>query len=204
MILGPVALIIFSLAHGIDWVMVHGMGYPDPNEFVDYIARVRNRWALVHVAGLVIFPLVGLSIWWMLPPRRIATAISRAGLVVYIIAYTAFDAVAGIGSYLIVDFRESLSAAEKPLLNNLVMSFLGDARLTGWMDTVAVSSWSVAIVAAVVALFQQRAWRVAVPLLAAGCALRVTHFPPWGAIAGVLLSIAAWQFVASGYWKIFK
>lgn len=194
-IVAPVALVVFSLAHGIDWVMMHGMDYPDPTEFIEYIARVRHRWATVHLAGLVIFPLIGLSIWWMLPPRRIASTISRAALIIFIIVYTAFDAVAGIGSYLVVDFRESLPAAEKPLLTDLVMNFLGDAWLTGWMDTVAGWAWSVAVVSAVVAMLQQRAWRVAVPLVAAGYALKTSHFPPWGAVAGVFLFIAAWQFL---------
>ena len=66
-----------------------------PDEFIQYIVDIRGRWLAVHLVGLFLFPLLGVAIWLMLPPGRIASRISQMGLAVYIVLYPAFDAVAG-------------------------------------------------------------------------------------------------------------
>ena len=93
----PLTLIVFSLAHGLDWLVMHGMNDENYDAFIQYIVDIRGRWLAVHLIGLVLFPLLGVAIWLMLPPGRIASRISQAGFAVYIVLYSAFDAVAGIG-----------------------------------------------------------------------------------------------------------
>jgi hypothetical protein len=192
---GPLLLIPFSLAHGLDWLVMHGM-HDDYDAFIQYIVDIRGRWLAVHVVGLALFPLLGLAVWWMLPPSRIASRISRAGLAVYIVLYAAFDAIAGIGSAVVADYRVSVPADDRPLIDGVMWNLLGEADATFYLAEVASYAWAVGTGAAAVALWQDLGWRVALPLALGGLAMWHSHFPPFGAIAGAFLSIAAWQFLA--------
>ena len=192
----PLLLIPFSLAHGLDWLVMHGM-HEDYEAFLQYIVDIRVRWLWVHIVGLVLFPLVGLSVWWMLPPSRMASRVSQAGLAAYIVLYAAFDALAGIGSAIVADFRVGMAPDDQPPFDAVMGALLGDADATFYLAEVASYAWAVGTGAAAVALWQERGWRVALPLLAGGLAMWHSHFPPFGAIAGAFLAITAWQFVAT-------
>jgi hypothetical protein len=190
----PLALIVFSLAHGLDWLVMHGM-HEDYDAFIQYIVDIRARWLAVHIVGLVLFPLVGLAVWWMLPPSRMASRISRAGLAVYIVLYAAFDAIAGIGSAVVAEYRAGVPVDDYPVLDGVMWALLGEADATFYLAEVASYAWALGTGAAAVGLWQERGWRVALPLALGGAAMFYSHFPPFGAIAGAILSIAAWQFL---------
>lgn len=190
----PLALIVFSLTHGLDWLVMHGM-HEDYDAFIQYIVDIRGRWLAVHVVGLALFPLVGLAVWWMLPPAGVASRISRAGLVLYIVLYAAFDAIAGIGSAIVADYRTGVRADDHPVVDGIMWSLLGEADATFYLAEVASYAWLVGTGAAAVALWLDKCWRVALPLALGGLAMWHSHFPPFGAIAGTLLSLAAWQFL---------
>ena len=190
----PLMLVPFSLAHGLDWLVMHGM-HEDDGAFIQYIVDIRGRWLVVHLVGLVLFPLLGLAVWWMLPSSRIASRVSRAGLAVYIVLYAAFDAVAGIGSAIVADFRAGMPTDDQPPFDAVMWALLGDADATSYLAGVASYAWALGTGAAAVALWQERGWRVALPLALGGAAMFYSHFPPFGAIAGAMLSIAAWQFL---------
>ena len=68
-------------------------------------------------------------------------------------------------------------------------AYLAEAATYGWE------------LGAVVALCQDRGWhrglRIAAPFVLGGAAFAQSHFPPFGAEAGVLLAIAAWQYFAT-------
>ena len=195
----PLALIVFSLAHGVDWLVMHGMHDENYDAFIQYIVDIRGRWLAVHLIGLVLFPLLGVSIWLMLPLGRIASRISQVGLAVYIVLYSAFDAVAGIGGAVLAGYREGLPAAERPTVDGAIWALMGEADATSYLAEVATWGWELGVLGAAVALYQDRGWRrglrTAVPLVAGGAAFAQSHFPPFGAGAGVLLAIAAWQFL---------
>jgi hypothetical protein len=197
----PLALIVFSLAHGLDWLVMHGMNDENYDAFIQYIVDIRGRWLAVHLIGLVLFPLLGAAIWLMLPTGRIVTRISQVGLAVYIVLYPAFDAVAGIGGAVLAGYREALPEAERPTVNGAIWSLMGEADATAHLSEAATYGWEVGVLGAVVALCQDRGWRrglrIAVPLVLGGAAFARSHFPPYGAVAGVLLAIAAWQFFAT-------
>ena len=53
----------------------------------------------------------------------------------------------------------------------------------------------IATLAAALALWRDFGWRVSVPLAAAGYVLAQSHFPPYGAVAGLALGIAVWQYL---------
>jgi hypothetical protein len=197
----PLALIVFSLAHGLDWLVMHGMNDENYDAFIQYIVDIRGRWLAVHLVGLVLFPLLGVTIWLMLPPGRIASRIRQLGLAVYIVLYSAFDAVAGIGGAVLAGYREGLPAADRPTVDGAIWALMGEADATAYLAEVATYGWELGVLGAVVALCQDRGWRrgarIAVPLVAGGAAFAQSHFPPFGAGAGVLLAIAAWQFLAT-------
>ena len=50
-IAAPLLLIVFSLTHGLDWFVMHGM-HEDEEAFLAYIVQIRSRWLAVHVAGI--------------------------------------------------------------------------------------------------------------------------------------------------------
>jgi hypothetical protein len=197
----PLTLIVFSLAHGLDWLVMHGMNEENYDAFIQYIVDIRGRWLAVHLIGLLLFPLLGVAIWLMLPPGRIVSRISQVGLAVYIVLYSAFDAVAGIGGAVLAGYREALPPAERPTVNGAIWSLMGEADATAYLAEAATYGWAVGVLGASVALCQHRGWRrglrIAVPLVLGGAAFAQSHFPPYGAVAGVLLAIAAWQFFAT-------
>jgi hypothetical protein len=188
------ALIVFSLAHGLDWLVMHGM-HEDYDAFIQYIVDIRARWLAVHVVGLALFPLVGLAVWWMLPPSPTASRLSRAGLAIYIVLYAAFDAIAGIGSAVVAGYRVGVPPDDYPVVDGVMWALLGEADATSYLAEAASYAWALGTGAAAVALWQERGWRVALPLALGGAAMFYSHFPPFGAIAGAMLSIAAWQFL---------
>ena len=193
----PILLIALSLAHGLDWVMMHGLDDENYAAFIQYIVDIRGRWLAVHLAGLVVFPLLGVAVWWMLPPGRLASRISRLALAPYIVLYPAFDAVAGIGTAIVAGDRAGLPAEQRPIADGIMWSLMGESDPAFYLAEVASYAWAVGIAAAAVALLQERRWRVAVPLLFGGAVFFHSHFPPFGAIAGVMLAISAWQFSAT-------
>ena len=180
---------------------MHGVSDQNHDEFIQYVVDIRGRWLVVHLIGLVLFPLLGIAIWLMLPPDRIASRISKVGLAAFIVLYSAFDAVAGIGGAVLADYREGLPSAKWPTVNGAIWSLMGEADATAYLSEAATYGWEVGVLGAVVALCQDRGWRrglqIAVPLVLGGAAFAQSHFPPYGAVAGVLLAIAAWQFFAT-------
>ena len=176
---------------------MHGLNDEDYDAFIKYIVDVRGRWLAVHLAGLVIFPLVGIAVCWMLPPGRLASHISRLALVPYMVLYTAFDAIAGIGTAIVAGYRQGLPVDQQPIADGIMWSLMGESDPAFYLAEVASYAWAVGTAAAAVALLQERRWRVALPLVLGGAVFFHSHFPPFGAISGALLAIAAWQFLAT-------
>jgi hypothetical protein len=78
---------------------------------------------------------------------------------------------------------------------------MGEADATAYLAEAATYGWELGVLGAVVAVCQHRGWRqgsrIAIPLLLGGAAFAQSDFPPYGAVAGLLLAIAAWQFFAT-------
>src|SRR5688572_7947285 len=114
MIAAPAGLIVFSLAHGtLSWSETHHLRSAGPDEWIQHLTNIQGRWLAAHVAGLALFPLLGMTIWWMLPSRGLATVVSRIALIVYMPLYIAVDAVLGIGSAILIRYRNGLAAADR-------------------------------------------------------------------------------------------
>ena len=192
-ITAPVLLVGFSLAHGLDWVMAHGMSEFDPHGFLEWMTSIRRRWLWVHVAGLALFPLFGIAVWWMLPADGFASHVSRVALAAYIILYAAFDSLVGIGSAVLLDYRAGAPVEEHSVVDNVIWHLMG-SDIPGLFGNIVSVSWAAGLLAAAVALWRQHGWRVSLPLAGAGGLMGWSHFPPHGTAAGVLFGVAVWQY----------
>jgi hypothetical protein len=108
--------------------------HPLPNwgRIVDSLAPRLGLWIGVHVAQLVLIPLVMLTVWTLLagldgrPPM-----VAGAALVVCVAFYSAFDAVVGLGIGLLVRRVSALDGAERDAAAHLAQWFWGCASRSG-------------------------------------------------------------------------
>jgi hypothetical protein len=188
-------LFVFSVLHGGDELVAHGM--PEPDAWVAYLASIPGRWLALHLVGLGMVPLLGLAVWWMLPPGRRASRVSQVALAAYLVLHPAFDALVGIGSSILIRYRATLPVADRlvldPVIKDLFFDYSGTANA---LAAVASLAWGVGAIAAAVALWRDGAWRVGLPLAIAGAAMTVSHAAPFGTLAAVTLGVAIWQWLA--------
>jgi hypothetical protein len=76
--------------------LIHPLGSGDPYEFLEDKVGL---WVGVHFAQLVLALALAMVVWTLLAGRvgRAAT-VARAALPVWLVAFTTFDAVTGLGS----------------------------------------------------------------------------------------------------------
>lgn len=167
-----------------------------PDEWVQQLASIRERWLLQHILQMPLFAVLGLIVLWMLPGRGTASQVSQIALGAYMVLYPAFDALVGIGSGFLLEQRSMLGAADQPVLDRALQAlFFDPTGVPLRMAIVASTSWSVGAVAGAISLWRPAGWQVAAPLLVSGVALGVGHVPPLGPLAGVMLATASWQFL---------
>lgn len=192
----PPLLMIFSVLHGrLSWSETHALASADLVTWIQHISSIQTRWLWIHVGGIGLFPMIGLVVWWMTPPADWVSWIGRGFLAVYMALYTALDALFGLGSYVLIHHRQGLPPAEQAVVDGVFDDLFFYSSVTGQLDRAASLAWQLGILAAAVALWRTRGWRVVLPLVVAGYALGTSHFPPYGVIAGVALWIAVWQFL---------
>jgi hypothetical protein len=196
MISAPIGLIAFSLSHGtLSWSETQHLANAGLDEWIQHLTSIRGRWLAAHIGGVFLFPLVGMTIWWMLPPRGTLSSVSRGALIVYVPLSIAVDAVLGIGSSILIGYREGLAASERAGVNGAVEALFFAPSAIDWLDQGASIALQVGALAAALAVWRDYGWRVSAPLALAGYVLARSHFPPYGAIAGLALGIAVWQYL---------
>jgi hypothetical protein len=197
MIIAPIGLIAFSLSHApLSWSETQHLRNAGLDEWIQHLTNIEGRWLAAHMGGVALFPLIGTTIWWMLPPREILSSISRVALIVYVPLYIAVDAVLGIGSSIIIHYREGLAPSDRAGVDGAIEALFFAPSAIDWFDRGASIALQIGVLAAALALWRVCGWRVSVPLASAGYALAQSHFPPYGAIAGLALGIAVWQYLA--------
>ena len=78
MILAPIGLIAFSLSHGtLSWSETQHLRNAGLDEWIQHLTNIQGRWLAAHIGGVALFPLIGMTIWWMLPQRGIVSSVSR-------------------------------------------------------------------------------------------------------------------------------
>jgi hypothetical protein len=114
MIAAPIGLITFSLAHGtLSWPETRHLANAGRDEWIQHLTNIQGRWLAAHIGGVALFPLLGMTIWWMLPPRGLVSGVSKVALTVYVPLYIAVDGVLGIGSSILIHYREGLAPSDR-------------------------------------------------------------------------------------------
>lgn len=167
-----------------------------PEEWVQLMASLGERFLVLHIVLLPLWPILGLIVIWMLPQRGTASRISRIALAVYLVLYPAFDALVGIGTGVLLDYRATLSAVGQAVLDPAIQLIFFDPTGVPELLSMAGSvAWIVATIAAAVSLWRPAGWRVAVPLVVSGILMGWGHTWPMGPLANAALVVAAWQFL---------
>ena len=196
MMLAPIGLFAFSISHGtLSWSETQHLRNAGLEEWVQHLTKIQGRWLAAHIGGVALFPLIGMTIWWMLPQRGIVSSVSRVALIVYVPLYIAVDAVLGIGSSILIHYREGLAPSDRAGVDGTFEALFFAPSAVDWLDQGASIALQVGALAAAVALWRDYGWRVSVPVASAGYVLAQSHFPPYGAIAGLALGIAVWQYL---------
>ena len=185
--------------------LIHPGGVTNPGHEGDTIYHeLRDQADLfiaVHLVQLVVFSLLGLTVWFLLRDvRGTAAAVSRVALLVFVVVYTAFDSVQGIAVGVLVQKGQGLPEAEQGGAISLIEAYQ-DSLITGYLNIlggVGSIAWIVALVAAAVALRKAGAGTLAVACVTlAGVVFGIGHPAPFGPIGMVFLLIAAWRLEAA-------
>jgi hypothetical protein len=198
MVLAPIGLVAFSLSHGtLSWSETQHLRNADLDQWIQHLTNIQGRWLAAHIGGVFLFPLIGMTMRWMLPQRGIVSSISRIALIVYVPLYIAVDAVLGIGSSILIHYREGLPPSDRAGVNGAFEALFFAPSAVDWLDRSASIALEIGALTGALAVWRDYGWRVSVPLAAAGYVLAQSHFPPYGAIAGLALGIAVWQYLST-------
>jgi hypothetical protein len=152
-----------------------------------------GAWLFVHTATLLAFPFLGLAAFALLKGvEGVAATVSRVGIVLFLVFYTAYEVTIGVGTGLLVDYANGLPAGEQAVVADAIQDYNRNwivaepasiALIAGFLG------WVVGMFAAALALRRAGAtW--AVTMSVAGAALFAVHPPPVGPIGIVSLVVA--------------
>jgi hypothetical protein len=145
-------------------ILFHPM--PAGDSTYDGINDVVDRWLVVHVGQLILTPLLFLAVWRLLDGLSSTSAtVSRCALVVWTVFFSAYDAVQGIATGVLVRHTNSLPGAEQDAVAGALDYLVQDSRLAGDISALQMitgAAWLTVAIAAAVALHQAHAGRVIV------------------------------------------
>jgi hypothetical protein len=154
-----------------------------------------TRWMVVHSLQLVLSVFLAYYVWWMLDGIRGAAAqTARAALAIFLVFFSATDAVAGLATGWLTQTANSLSAADQAATLRAVDTLFNDNWLTGSVSvaaSVGATAWAVTAVAGAVALRRAGAERLTVALMAISLVFG-NHPPPSGTIGMLALCAAGY------------
>jgi hypothetical protein len=141
-----------------------------PNEagnLFEGIADQANKWIFVHVAQLVLTPFIAAGVWMLLGGvQSVAAQVARAALVIWMVFFSAFDAVAGIATGVLTRYANSLAGQERETVGRAIDFLFHDSQLAGGefsvLGNIGHADWVVLAIAAAVALWRARLSRVIV------------------------------------------
>jgi hypothetical protein len=127
----------------------------DDNIYAELSDEV-GRWLFVHVAQVVLAPFLALAVWLLLRGiASLAATISRVALVFWLVFFSTYDSLAGIGTGVLVRQANSVSGEERAAFAEAADFFFFDSHISGnisWFGLVATVAWVVVALAAAVAL----------------------------------------------------
>jgi hypothetical protein len=160
------------LAAPLLWVVIallHPGGIGDEPAPYAGIADDANKWIFVHFSQLVLTPLLGLGVWMLLDGiQSVAATLARAFLVVWMVFFSAFDAIAGIAVGVLTRHANSLAGEERDAVVGAIDFLFQESRLAGGdnysvLGILGQFSWVALVLAAIVAV-----WRAGLSRLIVG------------------------------------
>ena len=153
------------LAAPLLWVVpatLHPVGDPYAG-----IAGEIDRWLFVHIAQLLLVPFMGALVWMLLAGLESAAArVARAALVLWLVFFSAFDAIAGLATGVLSRHAGSLAGEEREGVIGAIDYLFDDNKLVGGvfsvLGNIGHGSWIVVAIAAAVAFHQAGARRAVV------------------------------------------
>jgi hypothetical protein len=161
----PHKFVYALLAAPLLWLVpafLHPMGEPYAG-----IADEADMWIFVHVAQLALMPFLAAGVWMLLDGLgSVAAWVARSALVLWLVFFSAFDAVAGIATGVLTRHANSLAGDEREGVVAAIDFLWADSLLAnggfGILGNLGHLSWVVVALAATVALYRARAGRVVV------------------------------------------
>src|SRR5688572_8490128 len=180
------------LAAPLLWLLpaiLHPMG--DPYEGM---ADEIDMWIFVHVFQLVLVPFLAAGVWMLLSGLQSGAAlVARVALVVWMVFFSAFDAIAGIATGVLARHAHSLSGDDQEGVISAVNFLFNDSQLAGGgfsvLGNIGHFSWVVLAIAATVALYKAGSSRLVVGAMLLSV-LFASHAGP-GAAAGLVALFVA-------------
>jgi hypothetical protein len=183
----PIAYAVLTVVH------------PHSGNDADMYGLLRNQWTTwlgVHVVQIVLIILLGATVWALLDgiTGRSAT-VARVAIWPFIAFYSAFDAVLGIGTGLLVRQANGLGGTAQAFAAHQIQQYFDSvtdpATPIMYLFFVGAGSWIVAVVAAAVALRRNGArWPGVVLLLFAGVLFGRDHVYPYGTAGMIAFFLA--------------
>jgi hypothetical protein len=164
-----------ALAAALLWVVLtflHPGGVGNEPPPYEGIADDANKWIFVHFSQLVLTPFMAVGVWLLLDGiHSVAATVARASLVVWMVFFSAFDAIAGIAVGVLTRYANSLAGDEQDAVVGAIDFLFQDSKLVGGNNYSVLAglgqlSWVVLVLAATVAL-----WRAGVRRLIVGATL---------------------------------
>lgn len=154
-----------------------------------------TRWMTVHVGQLVLSVLLAYCIWFLLDGiQGKAAAVARAALPVFLVFFSAFDAVAGLATGW--PARAGHGTLAEHATDDAIARLFDHNRLTGNLSvagSIGGIAWLVVAISAAAALRGAGADRLTVGLMACS-GLFFIHPPPTGTVGMPALLAAAFRW----------
>jgi hypothetical protein len=177
----PLVLVGFEILH------------PNPEENVQSLSDAATWFAVFHMIQLPLIALVAISVILLADEfGRAGAWTTRLGIGAFLVFFSAYDAVAGIGTGLAMRDARDLPAAQQEAVFSIVKEWPALDPAVFWMSVVGSVGWAVAVAAIAIT-----ARRVGVPtaewvlLALAALFLLAGHPAPFGSMAFGALFLAA-------------
>jgi hypothetical protein len=160
-----------------------------------------TRFLVVHIGMMLFIPLMAVVVLLLLRGvEGTAAWISRIALVPFVVFYSAWEVLQGIGVGILANELNGLPQAGQALRENLVQDFAEHVLIGpfGVFGSIGPIGLIVAAIAAGVALYRHAGAPVSVPVLLSISGLLITaHPPPYGPTGLALFIVAVLLYVRS-------
>jgi hypothetical protein len=160
-----------------------------------------TRFLVVHIGMMLFIPLMGVVVYLLLRGVEGAAAwVSRVALVPFVVFYSAWEVLQGIGVGILGNELNGLRQAEPALREDVVQDFAEHVLIGpfGVFGSIGSMGLIVAAIAAGTALYRQAGAPVSVPILLAISGWLITvHPPPYGPTGLALFIVAVLLYVRS-------